>query len=216
MRTRAALISGVTAAGIATVLLASGGRDASSTKAAAPRGHAHGVRAGCSRRSEANFPHAFADPRNLVIGPLVLHGAGEPTPASVIREFGGNKFPVLVKAGHTVTVQLPRRARRHAGLAYAGLGDGPLPQGRALRLRNTAHTMTFIACQPGKPTAPYRPEGPSGSYADGQAITFWSGFVIVPAPACVTLEVYVDDEPSPRRAVLDMGAGRCPRTSPRQ
>jgi hypothetical protein len=154
---------------------------------------------GCARRSMAEFPGAFTRPRNLVVGPLALVGAGEPTPASVVREFGGNKFPALVKAGHTVTVRLPLGVRTVAGLAYGGMGDGPLPQGET-RHRDTAHTMTFVAC---------RPDQPSGSSADGEAVTFWSGFVVLRAPACVPLEVYVDHEPRPRRAMLDMGGRRC-------
>jgi hypothetical protein len=173
-----------------------------------PRTHPRGVIVDCTRRSEASFPAAFTDRRNLVVGPLVLEGAGEATPASVVREFGGNKFPLLVKAGHTVTVRLPRAVRSFAGLAYGGLGNRRLPQGE-VRLRDTARTMTFVACQPGTPSRSYRDDGPSGSYADGQAVTFWSGFVVMRKPACVPLQIYVDDDPSPRHAVIDMGAGRC-------
>jgi hypothetical protein len=169
-----------------------------------PSPHPRGVIVDCSRRSEANFPEAFTDRRNLIVGPLVLEGAGQRTPARVVREFGGNKFPLLVKAGHTVTVRLPRAVRRFAGLAYGGLGNGPLPQGKT-RLRDTAHTMTFVACQPGRPSRSYRLDGPSGSYADGQSVTFWSGFVVMRKPARVPLQVYVDDDPSPRHAVIDMG-----------
>jgi hypothetical protein len=178
-----------------------------------PRSRPRGVIVDCARRSEASFPEAFTEPRNLVVGPLVLVGAGERTPASVVREFGGNKFPLLVKAGHTVTVRLPRAVRGFAGLAYGGLGNRPLPEGR-VRLRDTAHTMTFVACQPGSPTGRYRPDGPSGSYADGEAVTFWSGFVVMRKPACVPLEVYVDDDPSPRHAVVDMGASHCAAPGP--
>ena len=173
-----------------------------------PGAHPRGVIVDCARRSEADFPGAFSDPRNLVMGPLVLVGAGEPTPASVVREFGGNKFPLLVKAGRTVTVRLPRAVRRVAGLAYGGLGSRPLPEGE-VRLRDTAHTMTFVACQPGSPTRTYRDDGPSASRAGGVAVTFWSGFVVMREPACVPLRVYVDDDPSPRRGVIDMGAGHC-------
>ncbi|MBA3264131.1 MAG: hypothetical protein H0T69_17015 [Thermoleophilaceae bacterium] len=174
-----------------------------------PRTHPRGVIVDCARRSEANFPGAFTDPRNLVVGPLVLDGAGEPTPASVVREFGGNKFPVLVKAGHTVTVRLPRAIRSFAGLAYGGLGNRPLPEGE-VRLHDAAHTMTFVACEPGRPTPSYRPDGPSASYADGEAVTFWSGFVLTPKSGCVPLDVYVDDDPSPRHAVIAT-ASRCRR-----
>jgi hypothetical protein len=178
---------------------------------AAPGTHPAGVIVDCARRSEANFPGAFTDRRNLVVGPLALIGAAEPTPAGVVRKFGGNKFSLLVKAGQTVTVRLPR-AVRGLGLAYGGLGNRRLPEGE-VRLRDAAHTMTFVACEPGRPTGSYRLDGPSGSYADGEAVTFWSGFVVARAPACVPLEVYVDHDRSPRHAAIDMGGGRCaPRT----
>jgi hypothetical protein len=170
--------------------------------------HPPGVIVDCSRRSEAGFPGAFTSSRNLVVGPLVLVGAGQPTPPSVVREFGGNKFPLLVKAGHRVTVRLPPAVRGFAGLAYGGLGKRRLPEGE-VRVRDAAHTMTFVACPPGRPTRSYRPNGPSASFADGEAVTFWSGFVVMGRPACVPLHVYVDDEPSPRHAMIGMGAGRC-------
>jgi hypothetical protein len=154
-------------------------------------------------RSEANFPGAFSDRRNLVVGPLALIGGGEPTPADVVREFGGNKFPLLVKAGHTVTVQLPASARRFAGLAY-----GPQPPGRT-RLRDTHRAITFVACPPGDPSADYEPDGPSGSSADGVSITFWSGFVLTRRPACLRLEIKVDAAPAARHALLNLGEPRC-------
>lgn len=148
-----------------------------------------GVIVDCARRSEADFPGAFTDRRNLVAGPLVLAGAGERTPASVVREFGGNKFPALVRAGHRVTVSLKREVRGFAGLAYGGLGRRPLPEGE-VRLRDTAHTMTFVACE----------HGPSP--------TFWSGFLVTRRPACVPVEIYVDDDSTPRHERIDMGGRR--------
>lgn len=144
-------------------------------------------------RSEADFGQAFTDPGNLVVGPLLLVGGAEPTSPAVILAHDGQKYPLLVKAGHTVTVQLPRGARRTAGLAY-----GPLPEGR-VRLSDAHDAITFIAC---------RPDEPSGSSAGGP-VTFWSGFVMTRAPDCVPLNVYVDDEPSPRRAVVPVGPGPC-------
>ena len=58
------------------------------------------AREDCSTRSEANFPGGFTSPRNLVVGPLVLIGGAYTDPATV-RKFGGNKFPLLVKADET-------------------------------------------------------------------------------------------------------------------
>jgi hypothetical protein len=180
------------AAALASVVAA-----AASLAAASP--HPRGPTVTCAKRSEANFPRAFADSRNLVVGPLALIGAGAHTPASVVREFGGNKFPLLVKAGHRVTMRLPRAVHRSAGLAYAGVGRRPLPGGE-VRLRDTAQTMTFVAC---------RPNGPSGSRGGGEEVTFWSGFVMTSAPRCLPLAVYVDGDPSPRRATIALGR-RCP------
>lgn len=71
---------------------------------------------------------------------------GAYTDRSTVLQFGGNKFPLLVEAGHTVTVRLAKRGRRIAGLAY-----GPLPQGET-RLRDTYLSVAFVACRPG--TAP--------------------------------------------------------------
>jgi hypothetical protein len=152
------------------------------------------VTLGCRDRSMARFPGGFTRSSNLVVGPLALQGAGEPTPPSVVREFGGNKFPLIVKAGHAVTVRIVGDARSIAGLAY-----GPLPEGE-VTLHDTRDAMRFVACAPWQR---------SGSSADGEPVTFWSGFVVLRRPACVPLEVQVDDEPAPRRAVIDMGGRDC-------
>lgn len=125
----------------------------------------------------------------------MLVGGAEPQAPKTIREFGGQKFPLLVRAGHAVTVRLSQNARRSAGLVYGGVGAGPLPKGE-LKLRDSARRMRFVACGRGER---------SGSHADGVAVTFWSGFILSRNPACVPLKVYLDDESSPRRAQLSMG-----------
>ena len=147
----------------------------------------------CSTRSMADFPGAFADSGNVVAAPLVWVGAAY-TPPDVVRKFGGNKFMLLVANGHRVTLQLSRRTRRVAALAY-----GPLPQGE-VRHRDAHRAVTFIACRHGEP---------SGSSIDGLAVTFWSGFVLAREPACIPVHAWVDDEPVPRRLVLRMGVRRC-------
>ena len=101
-----------------------------------------------------------------------------------------------------MTVRVARRARK-AGLAY-----GSLPQQREARLRDTHRSVTFVACRPGRATRDYDPDGPSGSSADGVAVTFWSGFVLTRAPACIPLEVYVDGSATPQRVGLPLGR-RC-------
>lgn len=143
------------------------------------------VTVGCGNRSMARFPGGFTDPRNLVVGPLALQGAGERTPPNVVREFGGTKLPLLVKAGHAVIVRIAGGARKIAGLAYGG---------------RRSDAITFVAC---------RPDQRSGSSADGEPVTFWSGFVVLRRPACVPFQVHVDDDPVPRRAMIDMGGRGC-------
>jgi len=202
----------VGAAAVALVLVSSDGSPAPSPSNEAAAGTEHraagpseatrlrSARQDCSTRSEAQFPAAYTNPGNLVVGPLVLVGGGAYTPASTVREFGGQKFPLLVKAGHTVTVQIAPRGRRVAGLAYS---HGPRT------LDSTATRATFVACRPGRAPRRYRPDGPSGSFADGVAVTFWSGSVLTRTPSCVPLDIYVDDAPSPRRVGLSLGR-RCP------
>lgn len=114
--------------------------------------------------------------------------------AAFVPPVGGNKFPLLVKAGHRVTLELSVRTRRGAGLAY-----GPLPQGE-LHLRDTHRVVTFIACPRGES---------SGSSADGQAVTFWSGGILARSPRCIPLLVWVDAATAPRHAVVRLGARRC-------
>jgi hypothetical protein len=158
-----------------------------------------GVVEDCSTRSEAGVPGGdFSDPRNLVVGPLVLVG-DRYTPASTVREFGGNNFAALVTAGHRVTVVLSRRTRRVAALGYGPHSQRALSE---LSPRDGYRVVTFIAC---------RAAERAGSTADGQQpVTAWSGFVLTRSPRCVPLEVWVDDEPSPRHTALGMGVRRCP------
>jgi hypothetical protein len=159
----------------------------------APARHPKAVVEDCSSRSMADFPGAFVDPDNIVAGPLVIAGAAYTT-ADTLREFGGDKVPVLVAPGHRVTLALTRRAHRIAALAY-----GPLPQGE-IRHRDAHRAVTFEACAPGEP---------SGSSIDGHPVTFWMGFMMARERACVPLYAWIDDEPDPRRFVLGMGVRRC-------
>jgi hypothetical protein len=190
----------------AAALLACGGSAESPAPEAAVRATAgktaqgeasrrpRGVVEHCATRSEGNFPGAFAERDNLVVGPLVLVGATY-TPRSTVREFGGDKFMALVRAGHRVTVALSRRTRRVAGLGY-----GPLPEGVELSHRDGHRVVTFSSCGPGER---------SGSTVEGQPVTFWSGFILTSSPRCVPLAVWVDDEPAPRPTTLRMGVRRC-------
>ena len=161
---------------------------ASTAAAKAPRG----VVADCSMQSGASFPGAFENPRNLVVGPLVITGArGTPAFSTAAH---GNKFPLLVRIGHRVTLELSPRTRRGAGLAY-----GPLPQGD-IGVRKAHRVVTFIACKDG--------EG-SASDVDGKPVTFWSGGVVAYSPRCVPIRVWIDRERVPRRVVIRLGVTRC-------
>ena len=179
--------TGIAAA--AALALASCGevdRASRTVRAQAPPERPRGVVENCSTRSEASFPGAFSDPDNVVVGPLALVGASH-TPPETVREFGGDKFPALVRAGHRVTVELSRATRRVAGLGY-----GPRPQGVELSPRDGHRVVTFVACRRGSP------------------VTFWSGFVLTRSPRCVPIRVWVDGERSPRHTTLRMGVRRCP------
>jgi hypothetical protein len=192
------VLAGVSAAAVAVG--SPGGSEQSGRQAASlssqPEGERpRGVRVGCGQRSMADFPGAYSDPGNMRIGPLVFIGGVRVAddPPSVIREFDGQKLPLIVRAGHVVTVSIPRHARDRAGLAYGRMPQGPR------RLEDARHTIRFKACRRG-----FR----SGSRANGP-VTFWSGFVLVSEPTCVPLRAWVDDEPKPRRRVMSLGAGDC-------
>jgi hypothetical protein len=205
-RVRWALLSGaasILAAGVVIVALAVRGdrpSRAMSPPASAPAGrqqaltaHLEGATENCGTRSEADFGSAFGDSANLVVGPLAMIGAGEFTPAGVVRRFRGQKYPLLVQAGHSVTIEVPAGAR-----TFAGLGYGPLPQGE-ITLERAHPRVSFIAC-----------EERSGSSAEGP-VTFWSGGLVANAPHCVPLDVFVDGEAAPRRVFIALGV-RCART----
>jgi hypothetical protein len=142
-------------------------------------------------QSGASFPGAFTSTRNLVVGPLVMIGAGGT--ATFSSSFHGQKFPLLVKDGHRVTLELSVTTRRGAALGY-----GPLPQGD-VGVDEAHRVVTFIACR----------RGASDSEADGKPVTFWSGGVLVKSPRCVPLGVWVDGASSPRRVVIRLGVDHC-------
>lgn len=151
-----------------------------------------GYRARCSQQSSAGFPGAYTSRANLRVGPLSMIGAGRPTSAATVRRFGGNKFPLIVKAGHTVTVRVLSRS---ASLYYAIGGGGVLTQ---TRVDDGRRKITFTACKGTRAL----------SRADGERATFWSGFVVVAKPMCVPLSVWIDRETAPRRARIALGR-RC-------
>ena len=143
----------------------------------------------CARQSIASFPDAFTSPDNLVVGPLAMIGARRPMTPAGAREFGGNKYPLLVRAGRTVTVAA---ARRSASLFYASRGGGVLTR---TEVSDGHRAITFHACGPRA----------AESDADGDPVTFWSGFVLVARPMCVPLKIWIGKARSPRRASIPLG-----------
>jgi hypothetical protein len=147
----------------------------------------------CSRQSGASFPRAFAKRDNLVVGPLAMIGARRTTPADAVAELGGMKYPLLVRPRHTVTVRIRGLAPGAASLFYAHSG-----------------TLTERSVEDGHRAITFRPCGPrrAQSDADGDPVTFWSGFVLVSEPMCVPLRITVDDR-RPRLRHISLGRS-CP------
>jgi hypothetical protein len=145
----------------------------------------------CSSRSEASFPGAFEDPANLIVGPFALVGAALPTTAGILESLGGQKHPVLVRAGHEVTLRVPTSARAHVSLGY-----GSLPQGD-VGYQDGHPAVTFVACGPD--------EDSGSSVASDEPVTFWSGFVFAREPSCAPLDVYVNGELEPHRIETPLG-----------
>jgi hypothetical protein len=148
----------------------------------------------CSSISGIGGSREFRSRWNLVVGPLALKGAAA-RPAYYSDSFGGNKFPVIVRGGHRVTVEVSRDARPGAGLVY-----GKRPANPRL-VRDGYRVVTFIACRRGE----YQGTPPP----DGWPVSGWSGGVLARSPRCVPLLIWADDEPSPRRAVIHLGVRDC-------
>src|SRR4051795_13415940 len=88
---------------------------AGASAVAAPR-PPEGAPATCRHQSSFDFRKSA---RDLRVGPLVLVGAREYSSPAVIEQFGGQKYPAVVLAGHRVTIELSRRVQRSTSLLYA-------------------------------------------------------------------------------------------------
>jgi hypothetical protein len=155
----------------------------------AARERPRGVVEDCSTTPGWGRSDEFTSRWNLVVGPLALRRAGVMLEYS--ERVGGNKLFVHVRGGHRVTVELSRPTRMDVGLAFGK----PTVWG----LRGARRVVTFIACRRGEL---------SGRF-DGWPVTSWVGFLLASSPRCVPLRVWVDDEPSPRRAVIHFGVPTC-------
>jgi len=168
------------------------------TSRAAARERPRGVVEDCSRISGVGARRDFWIRSSLVVGPLALLHAAPPWAYRV----EGEKLFVVVRGGHRVTLELSPRTRRGAGLVF-----GRFPNAN-VRLRDSRRVVTFIACQRG--------EKPPGSIPDGWPVSGWVGGLLARSPQCVPLLVWVNDEPSPRRAVIRFGVRDCGVRAPEQ
>ncbi len=162
----------------------------SSKQATTARERPRGVLLDCSTQSGLGGAPGgtFTSRWNLVVGPIAMRGAGG-TPVYYSNDFGGNKFPLYMRGGHRVTVEVSRRN----------------PQGtRFMYGRRPARVITFISCRSVEmpPRNPYEPH-------TACCFSFWGGGVFAPSPRCVHLLAWVDDERSPRRAVIRLGVPDC-------
>jgi hypothetical protein len=162
------------------------------TSRATARERPRGVVEDCSTTPGWGRSDEFTNRLNLVVGPLALRRAG--VMLEYAEHVGGNKLFVFARGGHRVTLELSRRTRRDAGLVF-----GPYPDNDA-SLLNARRVVTFIACRRGELSEPR---------FDGWPVTSWVGFLLAGSPRCVPLLVWVDDEPSPRRAVIRFGVPSC-------
>jgi hypothetical protein len=136
--------------------------------------------AGCSAMSHGGFQEPFHNPDNLVVGPIAIVFAGG-TP-EFWPPWPGQKFPVLVKSGHRVTVAVTREAVAEVNLTYAG--------------HTSARAVTFIPCRASE----------SGA---GERRRFWSGGVLTASPRCVPLRISIDNRDRPERVAIALGVEGC-------
>ena len=161
-----------------------------SMQTATARERPRGVVLDCSTQSGLGGAPGgtFRNARNLVIDPIAMTGAGV-TPVYYANDFGGQKFPLTMRGGHRVTLEVSRRNLQGTRLIYG---------------RRPARVITFISCRSDEmpPRNPYEPH-------TACCFSFWAGGVLAPSPRCVHLLAWVDDERSPRPGVIHLGVPDC-------
>src|SRR3954462_1088471 len=94
---------------------------------------------GCANQSGAEFPGAYRDPANLVVGPLAWVGARGQADADGSLDGGYRwKQPVLVRPGHKVTIRVGAAAAGFARLTYT--------HGSGWAFGGGVRAVTFHAC----------------------------------------------------------------------
>jgi hypothetical protein len=154
---------------------------------------AHRGRATCAEQSIARFPGAYSSPRNLRVGPVVLIGGRTYTPPGAVRRFGGQKYPLLLAAGHSARIQISPRAGRTSSLTWGGTGGSG-----TRRVADGYRVVLARACD----------RDSAHSRASGRRVTFWSGFILTNAPRCQRLAIWIDGAAEPRRVRIPLGR-RC-------
>jgi hypothetical protein len=193
---RLALWTGLVVAAVAVASVSIVGCGSTPRKSVAVVTPVAGEVRSCSTRSQAPFPHAYSDPANLVIGPAVIVGGAEAgrTDPALVPPGDAWKMPMLVMAGHRVTVSILPPGRPDARLRYRAETPPAHP------LSELPYEVTFIAC---------KPQERSGSNVDGRSVTFWSGgFQYRKLPSCVVLDIEVDGRHPVQRS-LALGRGGC-------
>ncbi|MBA2643665.1 MAG: hypothetical protein H0U82_12175 [Actinobacteria bacterium] len=164
---------------------------AATSSGSAARDRPRGVVEDCSTTPGWGRRDEFTRRQNLVVGPLAVERG------AVVWEYnervGGDKLFVYVKGGHQATIELPPRTRANVGLVFGHFHNPNV------RLPDARRVVRFIACRRGER---------SGRF-DGWPVTSWVGGLLASSPRCVPLLIWVDDEPSPRRAVIRFGVPSC-------
>ena len=168
------------------------------------------VRSCASRAESGLFVHGIPRSYERTIvraGPLLLIAREYATePRSTFRavprrpgRYYSQKLLVVVRAGVTVTVTVPKTERRFA-LLY-GRSHWNIPYARGYRLRDAERRATFQACAASTPSFVPGKRGVVGKWTE------FNGGVIVAGAHCVTLDVRTRRRAW--KAHLSFGAGRC-------
>src|SRR5262245_53720526 len=177
-----------------------------STSAVTGMERPRGAVADCTRVSGfGDGRRDFKLPTTLVVGPLAVLGANPMlafSPGS--PNGGGNKLFVLVKGGHRVTLELSRETRRNVGFIV----PDHLPHG-GLGHRYTRRIATFRACNADEMRHEHAADEYGYQHRTDWPVSGWVGTLLARGPMCVPINVWVDDEPSPRRTVIPFGVRNC-------
>lgn len=154
---------------------------------------------GCASRVEGTGPpRSFAQPGDVVIGPVAFLGLQHlADPAELAQFRSGNlylvKSPVGVRAGRRVTAVIGPSARDRVSLSFAARSPQSVADGN--------WAVTFQACRWSTRAFSY-----PGSV--GLKTSFNGGFILA-EPGCVPLQVWVRGRAAPLRRTISFGAGDC-------